>query len=1078
MTTASMVVCVEVSHAATTSGWQTTTILNKAGITKLPDIKMRDLANFGDCLDFKVKVKAGKCKKFFVPLPAVKLTIENREPTSIIEMSCLRGKTGFKSMQNVLSRGLSASLTQSKEQKCIEPIKSKWGDYHKYYMDVHVWGMSDISRFQTSGSANQVMQSLLCKTLVNLNTVVNIANFATNLKLEDWSNFSVSDITGIDITKGINDFAAGLEPGKILDSVGAELDNAWATATSLPATAGNMLTSFKGEITSVGAGISGVLNKISTLDPNSVVGEVEGLGKSFLSGSAFKEMASIGSSLGNFSNSMSAITNIPGVSLIPGVSSFQAISGQMGDISGYLGLAGAIDPNKEGFGMFDFQNLLSGTAGLEGVGEKMISTAQAMEPGLQALDDLLPQDIQVASLGGSEGMVGRRFSDIAKNLYEVGLQLKSLDYDKVRQMQRDLDEIIAKLGLEEGPKDIVKLARKNGRLAADGFIKNGGSELAVTQGDRTFDGIVDSVLAVGEKSLQMANSLGAREEGNVCYAVDAIDESFDRIKQFKEAVEKPDFELGMFPKATYLPQGHVQYVQDGLPSPSCPLTSAGYVADATLNGIKKNIHKCHKECVSSDEVEKCDWVPNKDYYLPKGSSCMENRMSTTKVDGLYPACNGIYPEVRQGYDGEKIATGRYLYKPEWDHRKKLERRRSEQLRHVVLNAYNNVNKSKKYIYNYKNKASIACDGLQQITPKKENSSIKNTGVIRLVDAQSMRPDHRQRALKSLGLEGRMQEVKQVQQALAQLEGFQTQVRTAAWQTTVKSAGSGGVSPLGASASPQLTLSSAYSKLQTALQMVNKGALRQYASAAAASRVPYGLWLGFASEATDWMKPRFNEQSLIMGAIHQVAINTPLYAVCSGGAFVNTLLPGELVNLRYLEKVFGCIGSWGMSNEHGFAYNKVKPIAGALIGARAYRVATKIGGIQDDISGKARQFNHEYPKLYGYTGDLTKVASKGGGKHKGSGCYGEGTTSSSWYTAGENGTALGLNILPSVVNIAKGNPNLQAEMDEGYYVQTRWKHTKCEVKFSITDILKFIDPTALALAITTGDIGPCAVEMKY
>jgi hypothetical protein len=198
-------------------------------------------------------------------------------------------------------------------------------------------------------------------------------------------------------------------------------------------------------------------------------------------------------------------------------------------------------------------------------------------------------------------------------------------------------------------------------------------------------------------------------------------------------------------------------------------------------------------------------------------------------------------------------------------------------------------------------------------------------------------------------------------------------------------------------------------------------------------LPFGLWMGFASENTNWREPPFSTRSFLTRSLYFVVNSTPLYLVCSGPRLIADFgLISDSVNIQKLNEMMGCIGTWGGTEPTtGWSQHKVRPMAGALIGYRGHREALKLGTVQPNTKG-TQQFNLDYPPLY---------RQGGTGGHRGSGCYDVGTANDSWMSPGEGGmfdpisgavNAAGLNI----------NPSLNAQLDEGYFVFTYWKRTAC------------------------------------
>ena len=506
---------------------------------------------------------------------------------------------------------------------------------------------------------------------------------------------------------------------------------------------------------------------------------------------------------------------------------------------------------------------------------------------------------------------------------------------------------------------------------------------------------------------------------------------------------------------------------------------------ATLNGVQKEITNCRQVTVADRQV----WIPKDNYYLPPGESCETNRLSRVVVSGKRPACNGYVMRGRyntssfisSGYGQAGVGTGslgatasspvmgqhmqienyHVSYNQYNDQRKQLADARNNSVRSQVNSARSKVSEALRI----NGTSNVSCEtAVLESLPAPETTAV----------AARMVPVHdelRDAPLQTLGLSAQQEQFKYAQVALSVAKAFMDQ------NSQVAQSGGGASEAL--ISDPSVGLTNATKMLNRYSGISRKNGYQQYFSGQVSQYLPYGLWSAFASEPTDWMEPPTDIQSSLMSKLKSLTNSTPIWAACSTSSLVNAIAGADVINLSYLRKVLGCIGSWGMDTEVGWAYNSHKPVAGALVGARGHGVALKLGTVQANLRG-TQQFNLDYPPLYNespYAQGIGFGASAG--KHKGSGCYDVGTTHTGWYNIAERGAPAEifakinpLQYLPDPGGALKGNKNLEADMDAGQYSSTYWKRTSCTVKFDVSGM-------NIASSVATGSFpGTCYFKQQY
>jgi hypothetical protein len=154
---------------------------------------------------------------------------------------------------------------------------------------------------------------------------------------------------------------------------------------------------------------------------------------------------------------------------------------------------------------------------------------------------------------------------------------------------------------------------------------------------------------------------------------------------------------------------------------------------------------------------------------------------------------------------------------------------------------------------------------------------------------------------------------------------------------------------------------------------------------------------------------------------------------------------------------GCLGNWGQKKpESGYASNMIRPLSAALVGWRAYDLASKTENNKNknlrNRKGKV-MFNMDYPFINGNDVAVpvakelfTAMGAVIGGKrhgHKGSGCYEPGSANPSWFTQGETMIANPLTVAQNMTADFLAEINKSAiKSNNGDYVFTYWKNTRC------------------------------------
>lgn len=255
--------------------------------------------------------------------------------------------------------------------------------------------------------------------------------------------------------------------------------------------------------------------------------------------------------------------------------------------------------------------------------------------------------------------------------------------------------------------------------------------------------------------------------------------------------------------------------------------------------------------------------------------------------------------------------------------------------------------------------------------------------------------------------------------------------------------------------------------------VSGGAAAQMTMGGVTSMLPWGLPPSFLSEAArpTWQGDELNPATALNtaafnagGGMGSILCSANALGQDAGSALESVGIPtADIPNLMGGFDTSVCVGSWGTANPQvGFNYNKIRPVAAALVGYRGYKYALGLAalrpegfqGVRANTHG-TQQFNLDYP----FINDTNPFAdhlvgglgAKGG--HRGSGCYNIGTVAPNWYTQGESLVTDPLQFAAKMLDPAQLT-GAKVNASNGDYVFTYWKNTSCDVNMPCLTVKKY------------------------
>lgn len=787
--------------------------------------------------------------------------------------------------------------------------------------------------------------------------------------------------------------AQSLNPANLANNIGQAVQNTVNGVANLPQ--------------SVVDGVTQQVNGLASLPQNigsSLSGVMSGVGG--LSGLNATDIGGLGSSL-------SQIAGVPGADMIPGMSS--------------LGMAGNL-LSGAGTGLTQLSSGLGDPAAL---GTQI--TGQIQQAGNAVQDFSIAAGTGINSSVGGLGAVNLSSGGIGHaGLGQAGAQLASNDRSDI------LSDASGGLLLSAPDDGFQQLAQLNQRantktkaftvntamgefstasvngegesaveFSLTGEWLTGSSQQALQTSQELYLRLTDALQNGSAAFLNQVNQLAktlVTDTSSHCETYRLVQQNNLKVANILESLPQYQTDAALrsgpfIPRGTYLSADNVQVVDPDKPAASCPLNHAGYIyraAPRTLAGYTTSMVNCHEVCKEENGETKCHWAPLPGY----GGNCFTNPISKVKVNGKYPACHGQMPKLVANSEGDMVrALGGY-------------RQNLDHVRALNLQLVNGLGTAARTAAQNLQTALGIIAPLAKQTPGGCADSALHIPTPTLQAVNFAQPNSKDYSNLLISPDN------------------------AAYKSMQSSLGSAATADL----TSQAGLQQVDSMLGTADALMQQGGLQQLGTNMVGKYAPLGLIPVFQSENTMWSQPPVSIQSAIGGAVNSIAANSPLYLLCTAPQMASDFGAGT-DSLGFTKKY--CMGTWGlMQPQTGWAHNELRPVAAALIGARGHDKAVDLKGVQPNTKG-TQQFNLDYPLLYTaspFAKDAGFSLTPRGGKHKGSGCYDVGTSKQGWFNGQEKEAYDPSAYIPNLKSVM--NPNLQADIQKGYYVFTYWKRTSC------------------------------------
>lgn len=968
-------------------------ITGGAGL-KEAKLKLANTMNFDSCLQFKVSPCMLKCHG--VPLPGIRFKYQ--EPTALVEVSCRHGATELgKGNLNVLSSALS-SFKSPTEQSCIEGIKTSKGTYKQWYFDVHVWGVSALARYQSSGSAGDVTKSLTCQIFGGLSMVASLASmdFASMVNPANW----------------------GTALSNMMTNIQSSLSNMVTQLTNLPGTIGSALASLPTNIAnSIQGGITSLTNGIQ----------------------------SFGTNLANLATGNFSLTSI---------SDLTTMGGTLTTLGAGLQIAGAVSGNtklQQAAGMMYMTGIATTTAaGMAQMANVAGSVADGMFGGTGGWETTVTDGngvstawdatVQPESLSGMGNFLANSMGDTMTQLAAAAQQGAQSDQVGGFMAKADVGDIEPAAGPRNGsglgymPQQAssVPWNQVSGMTAGGARINNGGAQVMAGNSLERIKLWKEALRFAKVNAVNVASKLVAKPVNEVdaaeaCTAANTLKNIEESQSSMVAKFQQPGYNMGLFPRATYLPAGLVQEVLPRTGATSCPLTHCGYTP--ILSGVAGNERVVGKSYMNARKVCQnniCTMEP-----LPGfAGNCELNLLSNYQIDSMYPACNGYQPGG--SYNANK------------DHLYKLNMAYTNSFRANLEAALTQIRNARKQVDDRIQSMGGKCDSYGNPQGKwgKPRQTSAKMGDIEPAAGDDLMYQGMSESAPTDLMQGEFGFSEDLTNAItsgkeltpAQAQEFDSHMKDMLDGKTAdgdSAAGGGGGMDM---------LSSAMGWMSTMEALIQQGGVKQLVTGYVNSYIPVGVWLAFASEHTDWMQPPMGPMTAIMTASNMLfanPTNSLAYAgICAAPAYAQAAGVNILGNFN----AQFCVGTWGMKHPStGYDKQEYQPVAAALVGYRGYDRAISLnrGSLKPNTKG-TQQFNLDYPYDDSAFGQALGVSKAGGGKHKGSGCYDVGTPHPGWYTSNLVSMLSPEKAIKDIVP----DPTAVANVSKGYYSFTYWKKTSC------------------------------------
>ena len=216
-------------------------------------------------------------------------------------------------------------------------------------------------------------------------------------------------------------------------------------------------------------------------------------------------------------------------------------------------------------------------------------------------------------------------------------------------------------------------------------------------------------------------------------------------------------------------------------------------------------------------------------------------------------------------------------------------------------------------------------------------------------------------------------------------------------------------------------------------LMRDGGLKNAMAGLVGSHLPYGLWPAYLSEidSKSWYKADEGLMSMVnqMIGMFKATIGATGAAVLDGAQAIG-LDAGGLE--QQFNGLLGLVGTWGtLEPKTGWCFGHNPYVCSALAGYRGHHIAATLGSLETDTSGKGmQQFNMDFPPKNGVVD----------GDYRPTKCYDTGDIRFNFEGFG-GAEGLIQTAKGGLSAFGEGGPETTLRKDEGY-VYTYWKRTSC------------------------------------
>jgi len=960
--------------------------------------KLKDLANFDSCLQYKVGLGMHWCKGFFgirFPSPCVKFTYN--EPAAVVEVTPDHNgqhlDTGFNPFNSIMAGSVSPE-----EKKGRRGIQTGSGTYASQYDEAKVYKVTPVARYLSSGTATQATQSFTCGIFGKLGTFMNFTQ-AFNIK---------------NITQGLNPANLGQRISSGIKNVTTNLSKSLENLGSgLTESVSNIGSNITQSVNGIGANLSNIAGSLNPADLAKGAQTLAAKAQTTIT-NQLQSLQNMGSGLAGQLDGLASGTlrlqdlNLQDLGRAAGVMSM------LGPVIGELGSIGS-DANAVNTGV-----------GLTAAAE----AAKTLEAGAKSGTLSEPEARALAASIGSAMQLG--MSEFVAPTDPILLQGADNPPANARGPNGEPNSAFI-----PHPPQNPYLNWNTSMIATTGSteVGDGLAIMSVRQLDEMWEkttGWLDEVIKNGDMTTADLDNTTPAELCTAQYYLKDIKTQVDNLYTRMTDRDNP---AKVIPAATYLGAVHRQVSPEDQPNAACPLTHAGFVS----NGVddKAMVLNCHEYCwdvrrIAGDTEEKvCRIVPKPGF----AGSCFTNPLSKERFDASgkfkedtwvvrgdsapagdkFPACNGHIPaEVADGRLGTQIQGERYDASK--DHFKQINARLRNQYAQDIAARKPGLISLQAKVDGYIKTQGGTCDELGSPTgPWAEASNTRRPG--------------------SSQVAGVMERMSDAQSAINQ------------------SAFLGGV-PLQPTFLRGTALPSAGSML-TMMDGMMRGGVQNMVAGRVNAIVPTGVLPMVYNSSNGGAVPHPSASGMIgkLGNNIMAAGSGMAYsALCAGKSALTdigiapTAATSSIFNLS--SKV--CIGSLGLRHPetgHTFGQNTQKNqklVAFRFLGiAEDMKAVPKCSPKDPNCADGLALFNKDYPQNYtndDYSKALTPVGTVRSGRHNGSGCYKTGTMDPRVDSRGEK-------LLPLAENLGDGikglNPlTASASYGKGHQILTSWTGTQC------------------------------------